>query len=174
MTGIVKLENGQEMNVVYNCGILTIVEDVGVSRASLGNKYYYVDDVGDIQENYEEKNNDDTNFHYMIGNYYTNKLLLQMDLKADILMKQIKRYARQYNDYTKQQYFISYNFETGLYITDNETVNNLAFYNFMFDKETANSIINKFKEDLLWYFEDYLLNYSGVNGHSVTNKLIII
>ena len=101
---------------------------------------------------------------YKSGNYYSDPDVAANNIRADNLMRQLRRFAVEsrksdidWNDETQYKYFIYY-----YYGPDElriQSVSSCSFRDFgqiYFDtKETAELAIEKFKDELLWYFTEY-------------------
>ena len=159
--------DGKEIEVQISEGDLeklTNKRTTGYERACYGSTYYtencgtavacteYTDYSKSCENAYES------------GNYYSDPKVAANNTRADNLMRQLRRFAVEnrktdidWNDETQYKYFIYY------YYGPNElriqSVSSCSFRDFgqiYFDmKETAELAIEKFKDELLWYFTEY-------------------
>lgn len=136
----------------------------GYERLTYGQIYYY-DDGSEFGDTYSEwcDNNDDENYEF--ANYYTDEELMQNNARADRLMRQLRRFAvenrKEKLDWNgeNEHFCIVYNHKSyieatvGLQITSNFGIHHFDIY---FDtKETAQAALEKFKDELTWYFTEY-------------------
>lgn len=133
----------------------------GYERADKPNTYYYQDYNGNIDFEYDERDLYDV-ARYNNANYYSNKTVAENNIRADKLLRQLRRFAvehRKYEiDWTNEQvckYYICVRHKT------NEVVYNCAygvqgFNTIYFDTEEAVELaIKTFYDELVWYFTEY-------------------
>lgn len=134
----------------------------GYERAALGQEYFFVDMIANVHEYHENNSKYDNNI-YAAGNYYTDKKLALDNVRADSLMRRLRRYAAMHggivtkNAQTKngQKYYIGYTDTNGLIVDWYETNwHNLGLIYF-FDKKTAQQALEEFRPELEWYFTEY-------------------
>ena len=136
----------------------------GYERVSSGS-CYYTDSCGEVNAYEEcEEWTEDYKFDekiYKSGNYYSDPDVAANNIRADNLMRQLRRFAVEnrkvdidwtnenqykyylYYDYLEEEFFISANSWRG-------------FGQIYFDtEEIAQSAIITFKDELLWYFTEY-------------------
>ena len=163
MKGILILEDGKKVSVDYDEKDFAVAKKkIGMERVEENKEYYYIDSAGLVFPYNDLKCKID-NERYRSANYYSDKKLCEADARSDTLMRRIRRYAREHSDskmLNNDLVYIFYTFNNGLGISNHKTYIT-AFYNFGFDETTAIKIIERYKEDLLWYFEEYLPEYSG-------------
>ena len=130
---------------------------------SKDNKYYYIDDssIGQVETDYDTNRNLDCN-RYNNANYYSNKKVAQNNARADTLMRELRRFAREHqqnninwNDVLQNKYQIRYNYSfKEIIMPKSNSIRDFgAIY---FDsEEIAQEAINKFRDELIWYFKTY-------------------
>lgn len=144
---------------------LTNKRTTGYERASFGSRYY-TDRCGKVETFTESKEwNKGLKFDeevYKSGNYYSDPDVAANNIRADNLMRQLRRFAVEnrkanvdWNDETQCKYRLCYSY------LDKEFFINFADYwrgfgQIYFDtEETARQAIETFKDELLWYFTEY-------------------
>lgn len=125
----------------------------GYERVSPGEKYYvykgYLNtfiDVGDISD-------DDA---YRFANYYNDKKLAENNIRADNLMRQLRRFSAEHR--SKNSNPFSYTIKYDLVNKSIHPVWNgtSKIIGVCFDNVNhAQEAINKYYDELLWYFTEY-------------------
>lgn len=160
--------DGKEIEVLIseeNLEKLTDKRTTGYERASSGFRYY-TDSSGKVITFIESTAESTKGIKfdeevYKSGNYYSNPDVAANNIRADNLMRQLRRFAVEnrkdnidwtnenqykyylYYDYLDEEFFISANSWRG-------------FGQIYFDtEEIAKLAIEKFKDELLWYFTEY-------------------
>lgn len=160
--------DGKEIEVLIseeNLEKLTDKRTTGYERASSGSRYY-TDSSGKVITFIESTAESTKGIKfdeeiYKSGNYYSNPDVAANNIRADNLMRQLRRFAVEnrkdnidwtnenqykyylYYDYLDEEFFISANSWRG-------------FGQIYFDtEEIAQSAIITFKDELLWYFTEY-------------------
>lgn len=144
---------------------LTNRRATGYERVSSGSRYY-TDSCGKVEAFAESKEwNEGLKFDdeaYKSGNYYSNPDVAANNIRADNLMRQLRRFAVEnrkdtidWNDETQCKYRLCYSY------LDEKFFINFADYwrgfgQIYFDtEETAKLAVETFKDELLWYFTEY-------------------
>lgn len=133
----------------------------GYERVRYGSTYY-TDSCSKVDA-FEEDSSFDEEL-YKLGNYYSDPDVAANNVRADNLMRQLRRFAVEnrkndidWDDETQYKYFIYYYYESNEIKI--QSVSSGSFRDFgqiYFDmKETAKLAIEKFKDELLWYFTEY-------------------
>ena len=133
----------------------------GYERVSESNIYFYTHSSGYVEtgtEDYYSVDND----YYEWANYYSDKTVAENNTRADNLMRQLRRFSVEHrgcevniNNITTKKYYIYYDYE------DDELRVSLVFRAKSFgaiyfdSEETANTAINEFYDELIWYFTEY-------------------
>ena len=165
MKGTVTLENGQVIEIEINEKQLAQMQTkkkTGYERVNAGEKYYYVFGVDNKLNCVTEKYINIDHITYVIGNYYSDKTIAENNTRADTLLRQLRRFAVEnrkeklnWKDMDKNRYKITYDHDREkLGVDQNEFIQNFgAIY---FDtKGTAQEALEKFKDELIWYFTEY-------------------
>ena len=135
----------------------------GYERVTEDNVFYSVSDRGDI-----EIGDDSFGFideeYYDVANYYSSETVAENNARADKLMRQLRRFSVEHrergvnlNNINTEKYYIYYNYD---YESDELWVSSV-FYSKSFgtiyfgSKETAQAAMDKFHDELIWYFTEY-------------------
>ena len=133
----------------------------GYERVPESDIYFYANTKGDVETACEDCYDVDDEY-YESANYYSDKTVAENNARADNLMRQLRRFAVQhrepginFNNATTEKYYICYD-----YASDELGVSSVVFSrNFgaiYFDsREVANAAIDKFHDELIWYFNEY-------------------
>lgn len=141
-------------------------KDSGFSRVEPSDYYYFDGTTGNIEVTEYHPMNHFDKMRYDCGNFYSDKVVAENNIRADNLFRRIRQYAAQHN--LIAPYFDSIPASKYCYIyydpdreedcldvvfNGDSSVNYgvLLFKN----EECARAIINKFRKELLWYFEEY-------------------
>lgn len=166
MKGTLILESGEKISVDYDEEDFPADKKrlTGMEMVKKNNTYYFISGEGRAYESCDLKSGTDKK-RYEAANYYSDKKLCEADARADTLMRKIRKYAREHNNFKTMNDVsvrVFYDFHYGLGISNCKDENYVtAFHDFVFDESTALEVIDKYKKDLLWYFEEYLRRYSG-------------
>ena len=133
----------------------------GYERVPESDIYFYTHPGGYVGTASEDYCNID-NEYYELANYYSDKPIAENNVRADKLMRQLRRFAVEhrecevnFNNINTEKYYMYYDYD------DNELGVSFVFRtrNFgaiYFDsKETVNAAIDKFHDELIWYFTEY-------------------
>lgn len=114
--------------------------------------------VGTASEHYCNIDNE----YYELANYYSDKTVAENNIRADKLVRQLRRFAVEHrergvnlNDINTEKNYICYDYE------DNELRISLMFSSRVFgvinfdSEETAQAAIDEFHDELIWYFTEY-------------------
>lgn len=123
--------------------------------------YFYANSGGYVEtacEDYYDVDNE----YYESANYYSDKTVAENNARADKLMRQLRRFAVEHrghgvnlNDTNTEKHYICYDYES------NELVSTYTFCARVFgviyfnSEETAQTAINEFHDELIWYFTEY-------------------
>lgn len=133
----------------------------GYERVPESNSYYYASVKGDINTTTEDCCNID-NECYESANYYSSATVAKNNARADNLMRQLRRFAVEHrghgvnlNDINTEKHYICYDYESNE-LESTYTFCARVFGVIYFDSgETANAAIDKFHDELIWYFTEY-------------------
>ena len=133
----------------------------GYERVPESDVYFYAYPSGCVETTCETRYDIDDEC-YESANYYSDTTVAENNTRADKLMRQLRRFAVEhrehgvnFNDINIEKYYICYD-----YASDELEVSSVVFSkNFgaiYFDsEETANAAIDKFRDELIWYFTEY-------------------
>ena len=133
----------------------------GYERVPESDIYFYAYSGGYV-ETASEDYYDIDNEYYESANYYSDKTVAENNIRADNLMRQLRRFAAEnrekeinWNDVHYKKYFIYYNYPDNL-LEATYVVWDKAFGSILFDSEqTAQAAIDEFQDELIWYFTEY-------------------
>ena len=116
--------------------------------------------IGSLIYNYEYCNIDDK--YYESANYYSSDFVAENNARADKLMRQLRRFAVQhrkpginFNNANTEKYYIICDYENDE-LRATYTSYAKVFGVIYFDsREVANAAIDKFHDELIWYFNEY-------------------
>lgn len=164
MKATLTLFDGREIAVDISEEILKEIEQpikkTGYERVKSNDIYYLANMIGEIDSLYDNSLHD--NLIYQAGNYYSDKIIAENNARADTLLRKLRRFAVEHreraldwNDTDTDKYSIGYS-------QDDRRLNVYSirwvrgFGEISFDKkETAEIAIEKFKDELIWYFTEY-------------------
>ena len=144
--------------------ILGLVEErsrTGYERVEVEETYYLVD-VDDEITNMKHNGQLDRDC-YDVGNYYSNKTIAENNARADRLLRHLRQWQAQndepisvedWNNESKKKWFIIYSSEEmyAEYYYIMRLPNTIYFTT----KEKAEEAIEVFRDELLWYFTEYV------------------
>lgn len=132
----------------------------GYERCETSNKYSYVSETGEvITESDIDFEEDDLRF--AVANYYSSEEVARNNARADNLMRQLRRFAVEnrkdkidWNDEREYKYYLYFSYlDQKIQIDFKYVSRSLGIY---FDsQEIAERAIEKFKDELTWYFTEY-------------------
>lgn len=132
----------------------------GYERCGTDNRYFYVNGRGEVSIEFDIGLDED-NLRFAVANHYSSEGVARNNARADRLMHQLRRFAVEnrkeeidWNDERKYKYNLYYNYaRQDIYIGLRTDRRCLGIY---FDsQETAERAIEKFKDELTWYFTEY-------------------
>lgn len=156
--------NGKEIEVQINeedLKKLTATDKTtGYERVRYGSTYY----TGNcsVVRTFEERSELYDDEAYESGNYYSDPDVATNNVRADKLMRQLRRFAvenrKDIIDWTNEnqnKYYLYYDYVNKEFFI-NSTSYWRTFGQIYFDtKETAQRALEIFKDELLWYFTEY-------------------
>ena len=130
----------------------------GYERVPEDNEYYYVTAKDIVMSGLDDIDNS----YYDSANYYSSKIVAKNNARADKLMRQLRRFAVEHreneidwNDYMSVKFYIVYNPATSN-LRVGQGCMLYYFGDIYFDSaETARAAIDKFHDELIWYFNEY-------------------
>lgn len=137
-------------------------KQIGYERMAKGENYYVNDIYADKVCEKTEQNLQINDQRYESANYYSSKTVAENNARADMLMRQLRRFAAEHRgkdidwkNTEQYKYGIYYNFRD-----DNLSVYDIyctrGFGDISFDsQESAQLAVDTFHDELIWYFTEY-------------------
>ena len=133
----------------------------GYERVLPDNEFYYATSRGCIESGIDAYDYID-NEYYESANYYSSPIVADNNIRADNLIRQLRRFAVQHrerganlNDTNTKKYYICYDYENNE-LGATFTFVGRVFGIIYFDSEEAiNTAIDEFHDELIWYFTKY-------------------
>ena len=135
--------------------------ETGYERAPENSGFYYESGRGNVESSVDEYCWVD-NEYYESANYYSSDVVAENNARADKFVRQLRRFAVEHrergvnlNDTNTKKYYICYDYE------NNELRTSFMFSSRIFgvinfdSEETAQAAIDKFHDELIWYFNEY-------------------
>ena len=145
--------------------ILGLIEEqrTGYERVEKRETYYVINTEDDSMINITEFNDQTDERCYNTGNYYSDKTIAENNARADRLQRCLRQWQAQndepisvedWNNESKKKWFIIYSSEEmyAEYYYIMRLPNTIYFAT----KEKAEEAIEVFKDELLWYFTEYV------------------
>ena len=137
------------------------LSETGYERVSKSDIYYYAHSSGYVETDCEDYYDVD-NEYYESANYYSDKTVAENNVRADKLMRQLRRFSVEHrenginlNDMNTKKFFVTYNYENNE-IQPGYTLQVKAFGTICFDsREATQAAIDEFYNELIWYFTEY-------------------
>ena len=133
----------------------------GYERVPESDVYFYTYPSGCVETACEDCYDIDDEY-YESANYYSDKTVAENNARADKLVRQLRRFAVEHrehgvnlNDINTEKYYICYDYEgneLGTTFTFVARVFGIIYFD---SEETANAAIDKFRDELIWYFTEY-------------------
>ena len=154
--------------------ILGLVEDkpkTGYESLGTGETYYLVDVDDEITTmKYDSRLDRDC---YDVGNYYSDKVIAENNARADRLLRQLRQWQalndkpisqRDWEDNGKNKWCILYSYGAEKLYVDYFHYIRLHNVIYFTTKEKAEEAIEVFKDELLWYFTEYVQRLDEVQN----------
>ena len=133
----------------------------GYERVLPDNEFYYETSRGCIESGIDTYDYID-NEYYESANYYSSPTVAENNIRADNLMRQLRRFTVEhrepginFNNATTEKYYIICDYENDE-LRATYTSYAKVFGAIYFDsREVANAAIDKFHDELIWYFNEY-------------------
>ena len=133
----------------------------GYERVPESDIYFYANSRGYVETGCEDYYDID-NEYYESADYYSSEAVAENNARADKLVRQLRRFAVEHrgrgvnlNDVNTRQYCIYYDYGNNTLGTA-FTLCAKTFGVICFDSdETALAAIDKFRDELIWYFTEY-------------------
>ena len=135
--------------------------ETGYERVPESDIYFYAHSGGYVGTASEDYCNID-NEYYELANYYSDKTVAENNARADKLMRQLRRFAVEhrghevdFNSTETAKHYIYYDCihdELDITFTFFARVFGMVYFD---SEEAANAAIDKFRDELIWYFTEY-------------------
>ena len=133
----------------------------GYERVPKNGHYFYEFGKGDVESDVEDCYDID-NEYYESADYYSSPIVAEKNDRADKLMRQLRRFSVEhrgrgvdFNSTETKKHYIYYD------CVRDELRTTYTFYAGVFgviyfdSEETAQAAIDKFRDELIWYFTEY-------------------
>ena len=152
---------------------LGLIEDkprAGYERVEKGEMYYLVDIYNNIMRVPEDNDQGDEQC-YNTGNYYNDKVIAKNNARADRLLRQLRQWQAQndeviskedWNNESKKKWFIIYS--SGEMYAEYYYIMRLPNTIYFATKEKAEEAIEAFRDELIWYFTEYVQRLDEVQN----------
>lgn len=155
--------------------ILGLVEErsrTGYERVEVEETYYLVE-VDDEITNMKHNGQLDRDC-YDVGNYYSNKTIAENNARADRLLRHLRQWQAQndepisvedWNNESKKKWFIIYSYSSEEMYAEYYYIMRLPNTIYFATKEKAEEAIEVFKDELIWYFTEYVQRLDEVQDN---------
>lgn len=152
---------------------LGLVEDkpkTGYERVDEDESYFVDDTINDGHEVLGGRTLVN-NLYYINGNYYNDKSIVENNARADRLLRRLRQWQAQndkaiskedWNNESKKKWFIIYS--SGEMYAEYYYIMRLPNTIYFATKEKAEEAIEVFKDELLWYFTEYVQRLDEVQN----------
>ena len=167
-------EQLKELGLFEQLKKLGLIENqpTGYERVKKDSIYFFKNSVGDIQGVTDDKCVLDQEY-YDSGNYYSSKMIARNNARADRLLRQLRQWQAQndeviskedWEDQDLKKYSIIYDYSINVFYAGRtwwmRGPNNIYFKS----REKAEEAIEVFKDELLWYFTEYVQRLDEVQN----------
>ena len=154
--------------------ILGLAEErsrTGYERVEVEETYYLVE-VDDEITNMKHNGQLDRDC-YDVGNYYSNKTIAENNARADRLLRHLRQWQAQndepisvedWNNESKKKWFIIYSYSSEEMYAEYYYIMRLPNTIYFATKEKAEEAIEVFKDELIWYFTEYVQRLDEVQN----------
>ena len=137
------------------------LSETGYERVLPDNGFYYATSRGHIESGIDAYDYID-NEYYESANYYSSETVAENNIRADNLMRQLRRFAVEHREYevdfnstNTKKYYIYYDCNNdGLGVSSVFCSKGFGVIYFN-SEETALAAIEEFHDELIWYFTEY-------------------
>ena len=133
----------------------------GYERVLPDNEFYYAASRGCIESGIDAYDYID-NEYYESANYYSSPIVADNNIRADKLMRQLRRFSVEHredgvnlNNTNTEKHYICYDYEGNELGTTFTFVARVFGVIYFDSEETAQAAIDKFRDELMWYFTEY-------------------
>lgn len=140
---------------------ITEKKKTGYERVPEMNDFYYLAYRGNVEVSVDncDKYDDDC---YKAANYYSDKFIAENNARADLLMRQLRRFAAEHRENelnwyntNNRKYYITYDFEDNKISANYKTFVKDFGAPYFDSLATAQAAIEEFHDELIWYFTEY-------------------
>lgn len=153
---------------------LGLIEEqrTGYERVEKGSTYFFDDASGYADSTAEEKYIVNQDF-YDSGNYYSDCEIAENNARADRLLRQLRQWQAQndepisvedWNNESKKKWFIIYSYSSEEMYAEYYYIMRLPNTIYFATKEKAEEAIEVFRDELLWYFTEYVQRLDEVQN----------
>lgn len=144
-------------------GLIEERSRTGYERVEVEETYYLVE-VDDEITNMKHNGQLDRDC-YDVGNYYSDKTIAENNARADRLLRQLRQWQAQndepisvedWNNESKKKWFIIYSYSSEEMYAEYYYIMRLPNTIYFATKEKAEEAIEVFRDELLWYFTEYV------------------
>lgn len=173
-----EISEGQlkELGLVEQLKKLGLLEDkpkTGYERVKKDEMYYVINTKVDSMINVKEFKDETDEQYYNIGNYYNDKVIAENNARADRLLRQLRQWQAQndepisvedWNNESKKKWFIIYSYSSEEMYAEYYYIMRLPNTIYFATKEKAEEAIEVFKDELLWYYTEYVQRLDEVKN----------
>ena len=141
--------------------LLAPPKKTGYERVEMDERFYSIRADTSIFSPLEAHSNEH-NVYYDTANYYSDKTVAENNARADMLMRQLRRFAAEHRenelDWSKKRlpkYFIRYDHDDTCFFIDCGYASEIFGCIYFDTKEAADLAIKTFHDELIWYFTEY-------------------
>lgn len=152
-------------------GVIKERSRTGYERVEVEETYYLVE-VDDEITNMKHNGQLDRDC-YDVGNYYSNKTIAENNARADRLLRHLRQWQAQndepisvedWNNESKKKWFIIYSYSSEEMYAEYYYIMRLPNTIYFATKEKAEEAIEVFKDELIWYFTEYVQRLDEVQN----------
>lgn len=152
-------------------GLIEERSRTGYERVEVEETYYLVE-VDDEITNMKHNGQLDRDC-YDVGNYYSNKTIAENNARADRLLRHLRQWQAQndepisvedWNNESKKKWFIIYSYSSEEMYAEYYYIMRLPNTIYFATKEKAEEAIEVFKDELIWYFTEYVQRLDEVQN----------
>ena len=152
-------------------GLLEDKPKTGYERIKKGETYYVINTEDDSMLNITEFNDQTDERCYNKGNYYNDKVIAKNNARADRLLRCLRQWQAQndeviskedWNNESKKKWFIIYS--SGEMYAEYYYIMRLPNTIYFATKEKAEEAIEAFRDELIWYFTEYVQRLDEVQN----------
>ena len=146
-------------------GVIKERSRTGYERVEKSETYYVINTKDDSMMNITEFNDQTDERCYNTGNYYSDKTIAENNARADRLLRQLRQWQAQndepisvedWNNESKKKWFIIYSYSSEEMYAEYYYIMRLPNTIYFATKEKAEEAIEVFRDELLWYFTEYV------------------